>query len=424
MPLPDCPASKLNPIQPAPACSRTVRRGLLAALSTAALLFGTLAPILPASATTAPEAAGPRVFPTTPLRKPDGQRWRLGYLQGGDYADYPVILGAIIQGLASLGWLSTPTLPDPQTHTARDLWRYLAEHANSDYLEFVDDGFYAPGNFDAALRPTTRAQLVERVNTVGDLDLMIAMGTWAGQDLARSPVNVPTIVASTSDPIASGIIKSAEDSGHDHVHAKVEPRRYERQVQLFHDIVPYRSLGVVYENSPEGRTFGGVDAVETMARELDFSVQSCDAPFNNVTPEQAAKGVIDCYQHLAPKVDAVYVTVHRGVNATSLGPIVHALLQAQVPSFSMLGSEEVRRGVLMSMAQADYNPVGLFHAEVIARIFHGASPRELSQIWLSPAEIAINLKTAELIGFDPPIDILLASDEVYDSLGSPLAVKN
>lgn len=374
-----------------------------------------------AAAPASPVAASTRVFPVTPTLKPDGSRWRLGYLQGGDYADYPIILEAIVQGLASLGWLATASLPDPHTHTAQDLWRHLTEHGGSDYIEFVPDGFYSPGNFDAAQRPQTRAALVERLNTAGDIDLMIAMGTWAGQDLARSAVNVPTIVASTSDPIASGIIDSAEDSGHDHVHAKVEPQRYERQVRLFHDIVPYRSLGVVYENSPEGRTFGGVDAVEAMARELGFSVQNCNAPFSDVTAEQAAQGAIECYQRLAPTVDAVYVTVHRGVTAASLGPIIQALLDAQVPSFSMLGSEEVRRGVLMSMAQADYTPVGLFHAEVIARIFHGASPRELSQIWLSPAEIAINLKTAELIGFDPPIDILLASDEVYDSIAAAIA---
>lgn len=409
-------------LPPKPARPAALRHRIAAAVMTAAaLLVGAVSAPAPAAAEAVAETAGPRVFPVTPTLKPDGGRWRLGYLQGGDYADYPIILSAIIEGLATLGWLPEPTLPDPHTHTAEEVWRYLVEHGGSDYVEFVDDGFYSPGNFDAAQRPATRAALVERLNAARDIDLMIAMGTWAGQDLAQSTVNVPTIVASTSDPIASGIIDNAEDSGHDHIHAKVEPQRYERQVQLFHDIVPYRSLGIVYEDSPEGRTFGGVAAVESMARELGFAVQSCDAPFNDVTAEQAAQGAIACYQRLAPSVDAIYVTVHRGVTAASLTPIVQALLDAQVPSFSMLGSEEVRRGVLMSMAQADYKPVGLFHAEVIARIFHGASPRELSQIWLSPAEIAINLKTAELIGFDPPIDILLASDEVYDSIGDTSA---
>nr|MBF0683689.1 hypothetical protein [Pseudomonas sp.] len=392
---------------------------LKALCASAALALACLAgaPALAAPAQTAIEAApSPRVFPTSPVHRPDQARWRLGYLQVGDYADYPVILSAIVRGLISLGWMQPLELPDAGSATSREIWQFLARNAQSDYLQFVDDGFYSPGNFDSSLRAPMRETLTARLRDARDIDLMIAMGTWAGQDLAREDVSVPTIVASTSDPIASGIIKSAQDSGFDHVHAKVEPNRYQRQVQLFHDIVPFTSLGVVYEDSPEGRTFAAVSAIEDVASGIGFTVKACHAPFNNVSPQQAMDGVTSCYANLAGEVDAIYLTVHRGLTSESIGDVVASLLKAQVASFSMLGSEEVRRGVLMSMAQADYLPVGQFHAEVIARIFHGASPRELSQIWLSPAEIAINLKTAELIGFDPPIDILLASDEVYDSV--------
>jgi len=360
--------------------------------------------------------ASPRIFPTDPTRRQDGTRWRLGYLQGGDYADYPVILEAIVRGLVSLGWLEALKLPDTGSATSREIWQFLAHNAKSEYLQFVDDAFYSPGNFDSSLRAPTRDALHTRLREGRDIDLMIAMGTWAGQDLAREDIAVPTVVASTSDPIASGIVRSAEDSGFEHVHAKVEPNRYQRQIRLFHDIVPFSTLGVVYEDSPEGRTFAAVSAIEEVASDIGFMVKSCHAPFNNVSPQQAMDGVTACYAELASQVEAVYLTVHRGLTSKSIGGVVDALLKAQVASFSMLGSDEVRRGVLMSMAQADYLPVGQFHAEVIARIFHGARPRELSQVWLSPAEIAINLKTAEIIGFDPPIDILLASDEVYDSV--------
>lgn len=392
---------------------------LRAACAGAALVLACLSgsPALAAPAETAAQSGTPpRIFPTSPTRRHDDTRWRLGYLQGGDYADYPVILDAIVQGLVSLGWMEAVELPGAGSMTSREIWQFLARNAKSEYLQFVDDAFYSPGNFDSSLRAPTRDALHARLRDARDIDLMIAMGTWAGQDLAHEGISVPTVVASTSDPIASGIVKSAADSGLDHVHAKVEPNRYQRQIRLFHDIVPFTTLGVVYENSPEGRTFAAVAAIEEVASEIGFGVKACHAPFNNVSPQQAMDGVTACYAELAGQVDAVYLTVHRGLTATSIGGVVDALLKAQVASFSMLGSEEVRRGVLMSMAQADYLPVGQFHAEVIARIFHGASPRELSQIWLSPAEIAINLKTAEIIGFDPPIDILLASDEVYDSV--------
>ncbi|MNT19213.1 hypothetical protein D3C72_1544640 [compost metagenome] len=142
---------------------------------------------------------------------------------------------------------------------------------------------------------------------------------------------------------------------------------------------------------------------------------TCNAPSNGIAADVATRNAVECYARLASKVDAVYVTVHRGVTPASVDTIAEILRQARVPSFSMLGSEEVKHGLLLSLAQADYSYVGLFHAETMARIFNGAKPRELSQVWIDPAKIALNLETARVIGFDPPVDILLAADEVYET---------
>ena len=87
-----------------------------------------------------------------------------------------------------------------------------------------------------------------------------------------------------------------------------------------------------------------------------------------------------------------------------------------IPSFSMLGSNEVRHGVLMSIAQAEFKYVGQFHAEVIAKIFNGATPRQVKQTWSDPLKIAINIETARRIGYDPPVDVLAAADEIYESI--------
>ena len=78
-------------------------------------------------------------------------------------------------------------------------------------------------------------EIIDRLNRKKDIDLIIAAGTWAGQDLANDRHKTPTIVISTSNPLSSGIIKSLEDSGYDHVHARMNPYRYERQVRIFHD---------------------------------------------------------------------------------------------------------------------------------------------------------------------------------------------
>ena len=354
-------------------------------------------------------------FSTLPKAKSKG-KWKIAYYEGGQYPDYETILKSTVRGMIALGWIEPLEIPEQNNPLPGGFWNYLVKNVKSRYVEFVPNGYYNAGNFDRDLRPKVKAQLLERLSSQNDIDLVIAMGTWAGQDLANDQHQVPVVVASTSDPIGSQIVNSAQDSGRDHIHAKVEPDRYARQIELFHDIIGFRKLGVVYEDSPEGRTFAAVEAIERTAKARKFEVVRCFAPFNDVSQEEAESKVVDCYQKISKEADAVYLTVHRGLNTQSLPKVVAPLMRYERPSFSMSGESEVKRGVLMSVAQGNYTYVGHFHAETIARIFNGAKPRQLSQIWLAPAKIALNLKVAEAISYDPPVDILLASDEIFQKI--------
>ncbi len=358
-------------------------------------------------------AAAPQVFMTSPVGKPDGSRWRLGYVESGEYSEYPRTLDAIVEGLQRLGWLGLGE-DMPAGMTGREMWSWLSRNVRSNHLEFVEDAWWQPGNFDAEQRAPMREAIMRRLNDKKDIDLIIAMGTWAGQDMRALGPPVPTIVGSASDPIAARISDSAADSGRDNLHARVEPERFQRQVRLFHGIVPFKKLGIVYEDSDAGRSYAAVDAVEQVAGELGFAVEHCHARSSSISTEAAIENALNCYRQLSNKVDAFYVTLHRGITSASIKDLAHILEKAKIPSFSMAGSQEVEQGILLSLARADVSYVGLFHAETIARILNGAKPRQLSQLWVDPPKIALNLGTARIIGFDPPVDILLAADEVYE----------
>ena len=131
-----------------------------------------------------------------------------------------------------------------------------------------------PANFDEASRPAVRQQVGVRLVQGQDIDLVIAMGTWAGQDMTALGAPVLTIVASTSDAVGARIVASAQDSGLENMHARVQPERYQRQLRLFHEIVGFRKLGLVYEDSPSGRSYAAVDAVRQIAMEKGFSVRA------------------------------------------------------------------------------------------------------------------------------------------------------
>lgn len=356
-------------------------------------------------------------FTTAPVLN-SGEKWRCAYYEGGFYPDYQVIFKSTIKGLIHLGWIKPIEFPEYMPDHGK-FWHWFTTNVKSDYLEFVQDAFYS-SDFKMEIRKKTKEKFLKRLKKKKDIDFIFAMGTWAGQDLANNEHSVPTIVASSSDPIGSKIIKSADDSGFNHLHAKVDPDRYERQVRLFYDMVGFKTLGVVYENSTEGRTYAAIDAIEKATKERNLDIVFCEAPFSNVRKRIAQEKVAECYSKIAPKVDAVYITVHQGVTLANLPQIMAPLNEYKVPTFSMKGSEEVQHGALMSISQANFKYVGTFHAEVMAKILNGAKPRDINQIWRAPGKIALNLKTAQIIGFDPPVDILMASDEIYETIAVPV----
>ncbi len=79
----------------------------------------------------------------------------------------------------------------------------------------------------------------------------------------------------------------------------------------------------------------------------------------------------------------------------------------------------MKYGLLLSLSQAGFKYVGEFHAQTIAKILNGAKPNQLVQLFEEPPKIAINLKTAEIIGFNPPMVLLGATDEIFSEIVSP-----
>src|SRR5699024_7018879 len=158
------------------------------------------------------------------------------------------------------------------------------------------------------------------------------------------------VVTSVSDAVSSGIVDSIHDSGRDNLHARVEPQRYQRQLQLFHDIVPFKSLGIVYEDSDAGRSYAALEAINEVSDRLELDIVHCHAVSSNISAEQTKTNDVDCYQQLAEQhVDAVYITTHQGVTSDSIPDIADILAQAGIPSFSMMGAAHVEQGVLLSL---------------------------------------------------------------------------
>lgn len=363
-------------------------------------LFGSAA-----SVSAAESSAAPRGVPEQPLQ--------LGFYQGGDYQDYQDYLIATVEGLVAHGWLEPLTLPVFTGRNTREIWMWLSEHARSEYLVFREDGFY-DARWDQNRRLEIRGNLLSRLNHANDIDLILAMGTWAGQDLASNLHRTPTVVLSTSDPLSGGVIKSLDDSGFDHVFASYDPGLYPQQVRLFHTLVGFKTLGVPHENTISGRSYAGMDQIERTAEELGFEIVPCYTQSDIADQALADQSVINCFETLAPSVDAIYVTTQGGVNFRTTPELVEIANHHGVATFSQNGEGEVRLGYLLSLVRRyGLAPEGHFIAGNIGRILNGAQPRTLDQVFTGASSVVLNMKTAERIGLYLDADLLAAADKMY-----------
>ncbi len=360
-------------------------------------------------------ASEPDRFSTAPVTR-DGAKWRIAYYEGGPYIEYEDSFTAIVNGLVGLGWMKpAPRLASMASN--RERWEWLSRSATGDYLEFVQDAFYS-AKWDKRRRKLLRARIIRRLKEKGDIDLVIAAGTWAGRDLATDAHQTPVVAVSISDPVAAGLVKNGDDPGLDHFHTLVEPDQYTHQLEMFHNIVGFETLGIVFENTDSGRTYAAVDTVSKVARDLEFKVVDCRITLGVEDVRVAEKDVIECFRKLVKTVDALYVSRHMGVNPGTVPTLARIAIDHRIPTFSQAGADEVAMGFLMSLSTADPAAIGRFHAAAIARIFNGARPRSLGIIFHKPKKIAINLETAEKIGFDATEALFRQAIRAFDRIES------
>jgi len=363
-------------------------------------------------------AADKKKYPTAPPSK-IAKKWRIGYFESGSFKNYQSTLIATVKGLAELGWIEKTDIPVQENNKDTDkLWTWLAGNIKSSYLEFAADAYYS-NNWDKYLREKTKKVLLQRLKEKKDVDLMITMGTWAGQDLANNEHSVPTAVCSVSDAVVSKIVNSITDSGYDHIHARLDPTRYERQIRAFHDVIGFKKLGIAFEDTLDGKSYAAIGDIEKIAKDRNFEIVSCHTKENISDRNESEASVIQCAAELAPKIEAYYITLSSAAISPNVLPkVLEIMNKYKVPTFAQSGADEVRRGVLMSVSFKDFKPIGDFHAGVIAKIINGAKPRDLEQIFEVPVKIAFNKAAAKQIDLRDDLYRLVSdvADEVYETV--------
>ena len=350
---------------------------------------------------------------------PFGRTLKVAVYQPGTYIDFQKVFLQTALALSADGYLNAGSVLEPDfAFDAGDNYRRLALETKGGCFEFLPDGFYN-GRWHGTDVDDKAAELKARVKTKGDVDLIWALGTVGGLQFADSTLGVPVMVMTPSDPESAGIIGPGEFSDKPNIHVQKEINRTKNELTMFHRIFKFKNLGIIIDDDPENWAGQSLPALEETSKELGVNLVRCTGPVIDTDVKKAQQAYSKCIVELAGKCDAVYLSLGNGASPDDLFSQIKPLIDRQIPTFSQAGGSEVQAGALLSLSDMDLRESGAFEARVAEAIYQGRKPEQISQYYYAPLNLNLNLETARLIDWKPDFELLMAIDQVYQTIKRP-----
>jgi len=250
---------------------------------------------------------------------------------------------------------------------------------------------FTEGNPD--LMPAMAAALVK-----AGVDLVFTSqyaATQAAKDATRS---IPIVFTLVGDPVAGGIVAAlAQPEGNVTGVSSLQPELVAKRLEILKTLAPaVRRVWIVHHGGDPTATPMVVKALEAAAR-LKLDV----IPRGVLTAQDLARAL----REVRPG-DALFAPESSSLDIPAA--ILQASLAVRV-SAVFTTALWVGHGGLVSYGP-DYYADGVQAAGLVAKIYRGARPRDVPVEGTDKIELAVNLKTADLLGITVPRKILLRAD--------------
>ena len=294
----------------------------------------------------------------------------------------------------------------------KEITKALQQRGVGQYIVFPNEFHISPGwnAPDSVYRAEARKLMANPA-----IDVIISMGTEATKALLlENNGKTPIMSVDVADPAGAGIVDPVTGKGADNLTIRYTKNKWFKVFALFHEALPFRRLGIMYHDSPEGLSYSNVREAREVARERGFNL--VEYPFLDKAEslESCTKGVSRLMQQ---GVDAFYISALNCFDWTQANPqqIFDVLNAAKIKTFARDGSVHVSKGALMGLSTLDYVPLGKFYADHMAAKLGLLPPNtQLEEAAYTP-KIALNLVTAQKMGMDLPLVLLISADELFDA---------
>lgn len=222
--------------------------------------------------------------------------------------------------------------------------------------------------------------------------LIVTLGSAATAFISERIKDTPVVFCMVLNPMASGFIRSMNESGNNLTGASLDiPLGV--QFEALRSVIPsLRKVGVIYNPQETGSV---IQQATKVAKEMGLELVSI--------PISSEEEVPKAVRTLGGRVDALWSVADSTVfSSGSTEFILLHTLRNGIP-FMGLSPAFVKAGALMALA-ADYQEVGVQCGELAVRVLSGDHPSSLPITMPQTITLYLNLKTAEIIGLKIPSD--------------------
>lgn len=349
-----------------------------------------------------------------PIKKPGGGKFKLAYVDIDPYNETFRMLYYVIESLRDDGWISYDELPfDPETDSdSLALMDWLADNAESDYMAFDKTAHYYT---TVSPQEEIYASLKQHIEVDKDIDAILTMGTSPSLMVEEFGFDIPLLMYAVSDPIGSGLIKSAEDSGNENYWAHVDSSAYSRQMQYYFDTFGFSNIGSVYGDE----IVCALPDYRSVAEQNDFRITEYKLVREDFADENEYYTQLESiYRKMVSedKVDAYILNTDVIPSVEKAAEMMKIFYDAGIPVVTQVGSAYVKGdAALLIVDPRDAVGTGPFVSNIIGSVFNGSKPGDLEQEYASSPFLTLNLDVADVIGFKPSFEMLIACEKIISN---------
>jgi putative ABC transport system substrate-binding protein len=236
-------------------------------------------------------------------------------------------------------------------------------------------------------------------------DIILTNATVATVALQRETRTIPIVFVDVGDPVPRGIVPRPDrPSGNTTGFALYEASMGGKWIELLWEIAPGLKRVAIMFNPDTTRASDYVASLETAARSLKV------VPFTALVHSDVE--IETAILALGREPRGGLVVMPDGFMVAHRAPLILAAVRNNVPAVYSL-SAFARDGGLLSYG-VDQVDTWRRAASYVDRILRGEKPGDLPVQFPVKYEMAVNLKTAKVLGLTVPQSILLRADEVIE----------